>query len=276
LIPFHTDQKKDKVTHRDNAWGRDSDSEEEEKPKPRPRPPRIFIIHPPPTPTPAPAPAPSPSTPQKTSRSPLSLTAGFTGSWSVHLHYSFNKYTDGKFLSNALTLGTGRSAEEFDNIFQGIPRPSEVFCVHEPDNMIGFAMHRTKMVEAFSVFREGIRPTWDDPHNSQGGHYELTGTLSLDNIDCMWDHALSMLVGLRKSDKDITGARIVDKTRVDLNSILYRLEIWFSDTVPAFPSEIQQLLQSLPFPVSSVVWKSHTQIEETKDRKKRTPRARAF
>jgi hypothetical protein len=117
------------------------------------------------------------------------------------------------------------------------------------------------MVEAFSVFREGIRPTWDDPRNAKGGHYELTGIFTLDNIDCMWEQTLPMIVAL--GNTNITGARIVDKTRIDLNSILYRLEIWFQspppDALTTVPKEIQDLRQGFPF---CVRWKSHKQEQE--------------
>lgn len=250
------------MNYRTDAWGWDSDSDEDLAfPSRPPPPPRTIIIHPPPSPPPPPPP---PFEIPQSIRPRLSFPEGFVGSWCFHLHYTFNKYTDGEFLSNALEMGTSRSAEEFIDIVQRLPKPSEVFCVYEPDKTIGFTMHRSKMVEAFSVFREGVRPTWDDPRNAGGGHYELTGMLSLDNIDYMWEKTLPMIVAL--GNTNITGARIVDKTRIDLSSILYRLEIWFQspppDALTTIPEEIQDLRQGFPFQVASVRWKSHKQEQE--------------
>eukprot|EP00493_Phyllostaurus_siculus_P018625 UN18919 len=79
------------------------------------------------------------------------------------------------------------------------------------------------------VFREGIKPEWEDPANASGGHFQfqLKDILGGGLIDEYWNNiVLGIVGGTIEPAEMITGARLVDK-RQQRNSFV-RVEVWFS------------------------------------------------
>jgi hypothetical protein len=149
------------------------------------------------------------------------------------------------------TLSEFSTSKSFEDSFNDIPKLVDVFNVLQENGMIGFSLHDKKQVEAFSVFRKGIQPTWEDPQNAVGGHYEFNGRFLLEELDWLWENMIKHMIVDKFSN--VTGIRVVDKSRISYNSLMYRFEVWTrlrDDTIAKhFISFMQDHIR--------FVWKSH-------------------
>ena len=98
----------------------------------------------------------------------------------------------------------------------------------------------------FSIFREGVRPMWEDKRNNDGGEWYFRGFLPLGDLDAYWEESILGLIGetLDPSD-ELCGVRIIDKSRVHSGKphvrAAYRLELWFkTSTDHALREEIKK------------------------------------
>jgi hypothetical protein len=81
-----------------------------------------------------------------------------------------------------------------------------------------------RSIEAFSVFKKGIRPEWEDPKNKYGGELVCRKSFSLDMLDQYWDNLVLALIGEIIDDSDeVCGCRVVDKSN---KKAIYKLELW--------------------------------------------------
>jgi translation initiation factor 4E len=113
-----------------------------------------------------------------------------------------------------------RKVASFDNvqafwsIMNGIPQPSELidgkkFMRAEPGER-GYM----STVEALMIFREGIKPEWEDHANAQGGHFQITLKAGANGgqVDEYWNNiVLGMIGNTMEAGSKITGVRLVDK-----------------------------------------------------------------
>ncbi|CAL1133224.1 unnamed protein product [Cladocopium goreaui] len=70
------------------------------------------------------------------------------------------------------------------------------------------------VVDALMLFKDGIRPEWEDAVNSKGGHftYQLKASLGGGLIDEIWNNTVLCLIGGSVANADlVTGVRLVDK-----------------------------------------------------------------
>lgn len=87
------------------------------------------------------------------------------------------------------------------------------------------------VVDALMLFREGIKPEWEDVANATGGHFQfqLKAGLGGGCVDEYWNNIVLGLVGGTIEPADmITGVRLVDKLSQNRNSSV-RIEVWFSN-----------------------------------------------
>jgi len=78
-----------------------------------------------------------------------------------------------------------------------------------------------------SIFREGIKPEWEDPVNADGGELLFRGS-DLEMVDKMWyELVLSMVGEVMPQGELLVGARVIDKSGKGKNE--YRIELWFSN-----------------------------------------------
>lgn len=121
---------------------------------------------------------------------------------------------------NMHQLCTFNTLEEFWGYWNNIPKPSEMFG---DSNVKRKFVNRT--VSSFSIFKDGIRPEWEDPENENGGEWSIRKRLFPESLNQVWDN---LILGLIGEDIDpvneITGARIVHRTRKGQDFI--RLELW--------------------------------------------------
>lgn len=146
---------------------------------------------------------------------------------------------------NCRNVVTFRTAQEFWQVWNGIPQPSELldhkrFMREQPNG-------QSVAIDAIMIFREGILPEWEDAANAQGGHFQLLlkPSSTPGQVDEYWNNIVLALVGnvLDMGDM-VTGVRLVDKlTAKGKVTDAIRLELWYHSK--ATPQVIQTLKKSV-------------------------------
>mmetsp|Transcript_57857 Transcript_57857/g.161486 ORF Transcript_57857/g.161486 Transcript_57857/m.161486 type:complete len:235 (-) Transcript_57857:121-825(-) len=109
-----------------------------------------------------------------------------------------------------------------------LPQPSELL---DGKKFVREAGDTRNVVDALMMFREGIKPEWEDEKNASGGHFQfqLKPTLSGGTIDEYWNNiVLGMIGGTIEPAEMITGVRLVDKLNQARNPFI-RIEVWFTN-----------------------------------------------
>lgn len=84
-----------------------------------------------------------------------------------------------------------------------------------------------KTIEAFSIFKKGIRPEWEDPANRSGSELVCRKTMNLDLVDTYWENLVLAMIGEAMDEDDaICGGRIVDKSKKGSARTLFKIELW--------------------------------------------------
>ena len=86
------------------------------------------------------------------------------------------------------------------------------------------------MVDAIMVFKEDIKPMWEDELNAAGGHFQYSfrpNQTAAAQLDEYWNNLVLGLIGGTVDTKGIvTGIRLVDKLNSKGGGNI-RLEVWF-------------------------------------------------
>ena len=97
-----------------------------------------------------------------------------------------------------------------------------------------------KVVEAFSVFKKGIRPEWEDPANRSGAELVCRKTMNLEIVDVYWENLVLALIGEVMDDADdICGGRIVDKSKRGSNRTMVKIELWLRTSNPEIGERVR-------------------------------------
>ncbi|EER03490.1 eukaryotic translation initiation factor 4E type, putative [Perkinsus marinus ATCC 50983] len=130
------------------------------------------------------------------------------------------------------TFGT---VGEFWRYWRHVPQPSELLSeaggcrfVREGDD------GSLRVVESMMVFRDGIKPEWEDPLNAIGGHlqFSLGPNVGGKQIDEYWNNIVLGVIGNTLPYPDmITGLRLCDKlyTKRGPPQGSVRIEVWFTN-----------------------------------------------
>lgn len=109
-----------------------------------------------------------------------------------------------------------------------LPQPSELL---DGKKFVRETAESRSVVDALMVFREGVKPEWEDSTNATGGHFQfqLKPNLGGGTIDEYWNNiVLGMIGGTIEPAEMITGIRLVDKLNTTRNAAI-RIEVWFSN-----------------------------------------------
>jgi len=126
-------------------------------------------------------------------------------------------------------VGKIKTVKEFWRYWNHLPQPSELlqnkkFIREGPDGV-------QNVVDALMIFKEGIKPEWEDKINTHGGHFpfSLKPTIGGGQVDEYWNNVVLGMVGSTiEPAYMITGIRLVDKLAAQRNPGV-RIEVWFSD-----------------------------------------------
>jgi translation initiation factor 4E len=109
-----------------------------------------------------------------------------------------------------------------------LPQPSELL---DGKKFVRETAESRSVVDALMVFREGVKPEWEDSTNATGGHFQFQLKPSLGGgvIDEYWNNiVLGMIGGTIEPAEMITGIRLVDKLNQSRSASI-RIEVWFSN-----------------------------------------------
>lgn len=127
-------------------------------------------------------------------------------------------------------VGVVSSTLEFWNFWDHTPQPSRLLTNQQ---WVRERKDGLYSVDSLMLFREGIRPEWEDPANEKGGHlqWQLKPSLGAGQIDEYWNNIIMGLIGGSVEPAElITGVRLVDKLRQAKAHQCVRLELWFTHT----------------------------------------------
>lgn len=142
-------------------------------------------------------------------------------------------------------MGKGKKKDDFDSgnaiasfgtvkgfwkHWNHLPQPSELL---DGKKFVRESPEGRSIVDCLMLFREGVKPEWEDPANATGGHFQiqLNHKVGGAQIDEYWNNVvLGMVTGAIKPADMITGVRLVDKLGLQ-NTVRQhiRFEIWYSN-----------------------------------------------
>lgn len=131
------------------------------------------------------------------------------------------------------------TVQGFWKLWNHMPQPSELL---EQKRMVREQTDGLHVIDAIMIFRENVRPEWEDKLNAQGGHFQfqLKPNVGGGQIDEYWNNLVLGMIGATIEPAHmITGIRLVDKLSGPRAANVIRLEVWFSNY------EDQQAVQNL-------------------------------
>lgn len=122
-----------------------------------------------------------------------------------------------------------QTVKGFWRYWNHLPQPSELLDGKRFVRETGEASSRS-YVDAIMLFRDGVKPEWEDATNASGGHFQfqLKSQHGGGTIDEYWNNiVLGMIGGTIEPADMITGVRLVDKMTTRQPAI--RIEVWFTN-----------------------------------------------
>lgn len=126
-------------------------------------------------------------------------------------------------------IATIGSIADFWRYWNTLPQPSELL---EGKKLISQKDQTT--VSSVMLFREGIKPAWEDPMNASGGEFQFRlprkcfGPSTLGLADELWNNlVLGILGGTIQPNSMVTGIRLLDRLSTK-SQLLIRVEVWFT------------------------------------------------
>nr|AMA65227.1 eIF4E-1a [Amphidinium carterae] len=121
------------------------------------------------------------------------------------------------------------TVQEFWKLWNHMPQPSELL---EQKRMVREQPDGLHVIDAIMIFRENIRPEWEDKWNATGGHFQfqLKPTVGGGQVDEYWNNLVLGMIGATIEPAGmITGVRLVDKLSGPRAANVIRIEVWFSN-----------------------------------------------
>jgi len=121
------------------------------------------------------------------------------------------------------------TVQDFWKLWNHMPQPSELL---EQKRMVREQSDGLHVIDAIMIFRDNIRPEWEDKMNSTGGHFQfqLKPNVGGGQIDEYWNNIVLGMVGATiEPSQMITGVRLVDKLNGPRQANGIRLEVWFTN-----------------------------------------------
>jgi len=121
------------------------------------------------------------------------------------------------------------SVQDFWKLWNHMPQPSELL---DQKRMVREQFDGLHVIDAIMIFRENIRPEWEDKLNATGGHFQfqLKPSIGGPQIDEYWNNlVLGMIGSTIEPAHMITGLRLVDKLSGPRQANGIRIEVWFTE-----------------------------------------------
>jgi translation initiation factor 4E len=121
------------------------------------------------------------------------------------------------------------TVQAFWKLWNHMPQPSELL---EQMRMVREQPDGLHVIDAIMIFRESIRPEWEDKMNATGGHFQfqLRPNIGGGQVDEYWNNLVLGMIGATIEPANmITGVRLVDKLSGPRAANVIRLEVWFTN-----------------------------------------------
>lgn len=128
-------------------------------------------------------------------------------------------------------VSTFSTVQEFWKLWNHMPQPSELL---EQKRMVREQPDGLHVIDAVMIFRDNIRPEWEDKMNSSGGHFQFQLKPTIPGgggqIDEYWNNLVLGMIGATIEPANmLTGVRLVDKLSGPRAANVIRLEVWFTN-----------------------------------------------
>jgi len=120
------------------------------------------------------------------------------------------------------------TVQDFWKLWNHMPQPSELL---EQKRMVREQPDGLHVIDAIMIFRDNIRPEWEDKQNANGGHFQfqLKPNIGGGQVDEYWNNLVLGMIGATIEPANmITGIRLVDKLSGPRAANVIRLEVWFN------------------------------------------------
>jgi translation initiation factor 4E len=134
-----------------------------------------------------------------------------------------------QYSDNTHRVASFSTVKGFWKYWNHLPQPSELV---DGKKFVRQTVESKNTVDALMLFRDGIKPEWEDPANATGGHFlfQLKANLGGGVIDEYWNNIILGIIGGTVEPTDmITGARLVDKMGQNARNASVRIEVWFTN-----------------------------------------------
>jgi translation initiation factor 4E len=143
--------------------------------------------------------------------------------------------TMGNYSDCMQEIVTVKSVKQFWSMFNHIPQPSVLL---QNKRIVAFENEAPRTVSSLMLFRQGVRPEWEDPANREGGHihFQFRPNIAPGNLDEYWNNIVLALMGntLEPIDGEylpvVQGVRLVDKVTSQRPGGV-RFEVWFGKPI---------------------------------------------
>jgi translation initiation factor 4E len=133
-------------------------------------------------------------------------------------------------------LASFDTIDSFWSTFSSVPQPSVIY----QGERISF---EDSQVTSMMLFRDGVKPEWEDPVNAEGGHFQFQwkpSGLDPKQLDEYWNNLVLAVIGDTVESEGefsdspiIQGIRFVDKMSAPGKQAGVRIEVWFSKPLDA-------------------------------------------
>jgi hypothetical protein len=177
-------------------------------------------------------------------------------SWTLYLHY---KDLGTCYNDNVEKLIEIKDIITFWGTINNIPKTYNLFSDGSSNIK---KIKRTNCTPcAYSFFKTGISPYWEDDQNKHGCEYSIRTNYSFEYFHRIWIHSLVTLISCDNVLCDvINGIRVVDCTKQ--SSVLYRIEYWFKNDVSK-TSQVTKINEIFKLNGYKIIYKSHKNMKES-------------
>lgn len=140
----------------------------------------------------------------------------------------------GSYTDNMKPISSFNTVQEFWQLWNMLPQPSQLMS--DKRMVRNGPTGKAQMVDAIMIFRDEVKPMWEDPLNATGGHFEIRYQQTREpeeqaQLDEHWNNIVLGMVGATIEPLGIiTGVRLVDKLHTSgRGGGFIRIEVWYTD-----------------------------------------------
>ena len=178
----------------------------------------------------------------------LNTTYPLSNTWTFFVHYYCNNNNYGSNYGRIYSFST---IQDFWRLYNNFPTADQLVS--------SYILHDHKSINAFSLFKDNIRPEWEHNKNMYGSEWGCRNIYSEEEFKNVWNNLVLAAIG--NKIRNCTGVRAVNK------SISYKtyvkIEIWLSTCEETLVNESFEDIMSCMENFEKLVF-THTKHEERK------------